>query len=93
MKTLIDLRIGETAVVQRMDGGLRMQQQLKNLGFHEGVRITLVKRSAVGGPLMVAINGSNVAVGRGVAARIQVTAGDSKAEGPGEQNSTDGATQ
>ena len=93
MKTLLDLSIGETAVVERMDGGYRMQVQLKNLGFHEGVSVCLVKRSAVGGPLMVSINGSHVAVGRGVAARILISPGGGTTEGNRGKNPADGATQ
>jgi len=93
LKTLLDLNTGETAVVIRMDGGFRMQMQLKNLGFHEGVTVCLVKRSAVGGPLMVSINGSNVAVGRGVAARIQVSSGGGSIEECRGKDPADGATQ
>lgn len=93
MTTLLDLRIGETAVVTGMDGGFRMQVQLKNLGFHKGVTIRLTKRSAVGGPLMVTVNGSNVAVGRGVAARIQVSPVEPPVEDGRGQDSTDGTTQ
>lgn len=92
MTTLLDLRIGETAVVTDMNGGFRMQVQLKNLGFHKGVTVKLAKRSAVGGPLMVTVNGSNVAVGRGVAARIQVSPVEGPVEDGRGQNPSDGAT-
>ena len=93
MKTLLDLLIGETAVVQKMAGGLRMQIQLKNLGFHEGVSVTLIKKSVIGGPLMVTINGSHVAIGRGVASKVMVSPIEGCAEEPGEANTPDGATQ
>ena len=37
----------------------------------------LAKKSAISGPLMVAVNGSNVAIGRGIASKILVSpAGD-----------------
>ncbi|PJB77274.1 MAG: ferrous iron transport protein A [Acidobacteria bacterium CG_4_9_14_3_um_filter_49_7] len=77
MKSLMELRVGETAKVMKISGGFRMQVQLKNLGFHEGVTVILAKKSAISGPLMVAVNGSNVAIGRGIASKILVSpAGD-----------------
>lgn len=93
MKTLLDLKVGETAVVMKMSGGFRMQVQLKNLGFHEGVAVTLVRKSAIGGPLMVTINGSNVAIGRGIASRILISPADDTAKEAHEADSTHGTAK
>ncbi len=93
MKTLLELAVGETAVVMKMSGGFHMQVQLKNLGFHEGVAVTLVKKSAIGGPLMVAVNGSHVAIGRGIASKILLSPMDDATGEAHEENSADGAAK
>ena len=93
MKTLLDMRVGESAVVIKMSGGFHMQVQLKNLGFHEGVTVTLVKKSVIGGPLMVAVNGSNVAIGRGIASKILISPVDDTTEEAHETNSAHGAAK
>ncbi|RLE19281.1 MAG: ferrous iron transport protein A [Acidobacteria bacterium] len=93
MKTLLDLKVGETAVVMKMSGGFHMQVQLKNLGFHEGVAVTLAKKSAIGGPLMVTVNGSNVAIGRGIASKILISSTDGSTERAHETDSAHGTTK
>jgi len=93
MKSLMDLKVGETAKVMKISGGFRMQVQLKNLGFHEGVTVMLAKKSAIGGPLMVAVNGSNVAIGRGVASKILVSPADDSTEEAHETDSAHGAAK
>ena len=93
MRTLLDLNVGYTAEVMKMSGGFSMQVQLKNLGFHEGVAVTLAKKSAIGGPLMVTVNGSHVAIGRGIASKILVSAAGGTTGEAHETNSAHGATQ
>lgn len=72
LKSLLELNVGTIATVKQIDGGHRTQVQLKNLGFYPGVEVSLKKKSSIGGPLMVSLNNSNVAIGRGVAAKILV---------------------
>ncbi len=93
MKTLLDLKVGETAMVVKMSGGFHMQVQLKNLGFHEGVALILAKKSVIGGPLMVTVNGSNVAIGRGIASKILITPVEDTTEEAHETNSAHGAAK
>ncbi|NOY23380.1 MAG: ferrous iron transport protein A [Acidobacteria bacterium] len=93
MKTLLDLKVGETAIVVKMSGGFHMQVQLKNLGFHEGVTLILAKKSVIGGPLMVTVNGSNVAIGRGIASKILITPVEYTTEEAHETNSAHGAAK
>jgi len=74
MKTLLELKEGDKATVKEIDGGHKAQVQLKNLGFYPGVEVSLKKKSSIGGPLMVSVGGSNVAIGRGIASKILVEA-------------------
>ncbi len=91
--TLLDLKVGEIAIVNKIAGGFRMQVQLKNLGFHEGVTIKLAKKSVIGGPLMVTVNGSNVAIGRGIASKILISPANDVIEEAHETNSAHGTAQ
>jgi len=86
MKLLLELNVGDKAIVKEIEGGHKAQVQLKNLGFYPGIEVSLKKKSSIGGPLMVSIGGSNVAIGRGIASKILV-------EEKIEQNTTDRAAQ
>lgn len=65
----------ETEVdVVEIQGGWGVRQRLNRMGIHPGDRI-LVKRSGVmGGPILVQVHGTEVAMGRGMARKVFVTA-------------------
>lgn len=71
MTTALDLNEGEKAIVKRINGGYRLQAQLNNLGIHEDDLIE-IKRKARFGPLLITVHNSNVAIGRGIASKIEV---------------------
>ena len=53
-------------------GGKGIRQHLSTHGIHAG-DIVLVKRSSAwGGPILIEVHGSEVALGSGVASRVQV---------------------
>lgn len=64
----------ETEVdVVEIQGGWGVRQRLNRMGIHPGDRI-LVKRSGVmGGPILVQVHGTEVAMGRGMARKVFVT--------------------
>jgi ferrous iron transport protein A len=55
-----------------IDGGHRVRSHLNNLGIHIGDWLTVVERAPFHGPVLVEVNGSRLAIGRGVAAKIRV---------------------
>ena len=55
-------------------GGRGMSSKLRQLGLMPGDRITVIKRAPFNGPLLVEANGRTVALGRGVAGKIEVKA-------------------
>jgi ferrous iron transport protein A len=70
--TLDQIEAGRTAIVTEITGGFRIRQRLNCLGLHRGDRV-LVKRSGVmGGPILVQLQGTEVAIGRGMAKKIVV---------------------
>lgn len=53
-------------------GGRGISSKLRQLGLMPGDRITVIKRAPFNGPLLVEANGRTVALGRGVAGKIEV---------------------
>lgn len=56
-----------------IEGGWGVRQRLNQMGIHPGDRI-LVKRSGVmGGPILIQVHGTEVALGRGMARKVIVS--------------------
>ncbi len=68
---LLQLKNGEEAEVISVDGGHGLAARLERLGIRPGVRVTKVSEA---GPVVVAVGPCQVALGRGMAARVAVRA-------------------
>ncbi len=66
---------GEKLVLSHIAGGRQMRAQLKEMGLTEGVELEVL--SDCGGPVVVAVGGTRLALGRGVAAKIMVRPAES----------------
>lgn len=55
-----------------IDGGHRVRAHLNTLGIHVGDWLTVVERAPFRGPVLVEVNGTRLALGRGVASKVQV---------------------
>ncbi|HHS14354.1 MAG TPA: ferrous iron transport protein A [bacterium] len=71
--TLDQIEAGRTALVTEIIGGFRIRQRLNCLGLHRGDRIRVKRSGIMGGPILVELNGTEVAIGRGMAKKIVVT--------------------
>lgn len=58
--------------VVAIEGGQNVRSHLALLGIHIGDWLKVVERAPFRGPVLVEINGSRVAIGRGVAAKLIV---------------------
>ena len=56
----------------RRRGGRGISLKLRQLGLMPGDRITVTKRAPFNGPILVEVNGRTIALGRGVAGKIEV---------------------
>ncbi|HSN57798.1 MAG TPA: FeoA family protein [Candidatus Sulfomarinibacteraceae bacterium] len=72
MMTLDTVGIRRQARVIMIDGGQRVRSHLNNLGIHIGDWLTVVQRAPFRGPVLVEVNGTRVALGRGIASKVQV---------------------
>ena len=65
---------GTKATVVRLAGGRALQNRLVSMGLTVGSDIEVVRSSrASGGPTLVAAGGTRLAIGRGMADKIEVT--------------------
>ena len=69
---LNQLRAGESGVVQGIAGGLGLVSRLESLGLRPGKVVTKVSSQFLAGPVTVMVDGRQLAIGRGMAAKIQV---------------------
>ncbi|MCM5553986.1 FeoA family protein [Pleomorphomonas sp. NRK KF1] len=65
-------REGQPLRIVDIDHGQRCRSRLADLGVFGGVAVTVVKGGGCG-PLLLAINGSRIAIGAGLASKILVT--------------------
>lgn len=69
---LIDTSSGKKVRVLGILGGFGLAYKLRQLGIMPGDTIQVIQRAPFGGPLLIEVNGRKVAIGRGVASKIEV---------------------
>ncbi len=72
MMALDTVEVRKQVRVIVIDGGHRVRSHLNTLGIHVGDWLTVVERAPFRGPVLVEVNGTRLALGRGVASKIQV---------------------
>jgi ferrous iron transport protein A len=73
MPTTLDKIYGsKNAKVIDIQGGQTVRQRLSQMGIHPGDTVTILRYGALHGPLLIEVHGSQVALGRGIAARVIV---------------------
>jgi ferrous iron transport protein A len=72
---LLDIREGIWVKVKGFSGGRGMQEKLTQRGLYPGDCVRVLRIAPLGGPLLVEVNGREIALGRGVAQKILVEQG------------------
>ena len=70
--TLDQGRDGQVLAIKDLRKGFGARRRLYELGIMPGEKITVLKVSQLGGPVLVAVRGTEVAIGRGIAHDIEV---------------------
>ena len=73
MTTLLEVPINENVYLSTIPGG-KLRVKLSQVGLYPGDCIRVVRVAPLGGPLLVEVHGREIALGRGVAAKILVEA-------------------
>jgi len=69
---LLDVKKGVWARVLRLDGGANVRDKLTQHGLYPGDCVRVLRAAPLGGPLLVDVNGREIALGRGIAQKILV---------------------
>jgi ferrous iron transport protein A len=75
--TLDQLKNGQYASVHQINGGHRFRQRLSHLGVHPGDTVWLIRSGFFGGPVLIRIHGVELAIGQGMARKIEVEVAES----------------
>lgn len=68
---LTKIREGSKAVLLSVEGGRQLRSRLAALGLLPGAELKVIQNSGQG-PFVVAVKGSRIVIGRGMAERIAV---------------------
>ena len=72
MKTLNDVKIGETVKVVSVRGEGMLKNRLMDMGITKGTEMTVKKRAPFGDPIEVAVRGYELAISKVIAEMIVV---------------------
>ena len=72
MHSLLQVDIGKSVILVQFHGGESFQQKMLSLGLLPGDTARVIRRAPLKGPVLVEISGREFALGRGVAAKIEV---------------------
>ena len=67
---LLEVPVGDCARLMNVDASVL--KKLKTYGLHIGDNLQLMRIAPMGGPLLVSVNGREIALGRAVAKKIFV---------------------
>ena len=73
--TLTQMYSGQSGIVVQVQGGHGMVSRLAALGIRPGKRITKISSMIMGGPVTVAVDRAQIAIGLGMANRVIVEVG------------------
>lgn len=68
---LINLQQGKKAIVSKIEGGMGIKRKLQAMGIYAGNEIKIIQ-SLSRGPIIVESGNTRLAIGRGMAEKIEV---------------------
>jgi len=69
---LSELSNGKKAKIVGLNGGHGLRRKLRTIGIREGKLVKIVTTQPIGGPIVIDIEGEQVAIGRGMARKIMI---------------------
>ncbi|MBR2964988.1 MAG: ferrous iron transport protein A [Clostridia bacterium] len=72
MRTLRDVRIGESAVVKKLYGEGALRRRIMDMGITKGVTVKVRKAAPLGDPLELTVRGYQLTLRKSDAANIEV---------------------
>ena len=72
MKTLKDLKVGETAVVKRLHGEGPVKRRIMDMGLTKGVAVHLRKVAPLGDPMELTVRNYELSIRKAEAEMVEV---------------------
>ena len=72
MKTLRDVKVGETAKVVKLHGEGAVKRRIMDMGITKGVEIKVQKVAPLGDPMEVTVRGYQLSIRKADAAMVEV---------------------
>jgi len=69
---LLDVENGKSVYILHFDGGIWLEDKLRQLGLLPGSSVRMLRQAPWGGPIMIEVDGREIAIGKGVASKIYV---------------------
>lgn len=70
--TLQNLKAGDSAIVTQLHGGPNFISKAESLGIRVGLKIQVISAQILKGPLTIQVGHTKIAIGHGMAYRIEV---------------------
>ena len=74
MKTLKDVKVGQTAVVRRLNGEGAIKRRIMDMGITKGVEIFVRKVAPLGDPMELTVRGYELTLRKADAEMVEVEA-------------------
>ena len=72
MKTLRDVKIGETAVIEKLHGEGALKRRIMDMGLTKGTQVYVRKVAPLGDPMELTVRGYELSVRKGDAELIEI---------------------
>ena len=72
MKTLKDVKVGETVVIEKLHGEGALKRRIMDMGFTKGTEVYVRKVAPLGDPMELTVRGYELSVRRADAELIEV---------------------
>ena len=72
MKTLKDVKIGESAVIEKLHGEGALKRRIMDMGITKGVNVSVRKVAPLGDPMELTVRGYELSVRKADAELIEV---------------------
>jgi len=72
MNSLVELEVGKKAIIKEIRGGHGLKRRLESLNIRTGKKIKKISSAPFRGPVVVNVEGCNIAIGRRMAANVLV---------------------
>lgn len=69
---LLQAQIGKTVRIQGVEGGKALAVKLRQYGLFIGDQARIIRQAPFDGPILLEVNGREIALGRGIAAKVIV---------------------